>query len=511
MARETKAAVYARISQDTAGEGLGVQRQEKACRTKAKALGWEVVESYIDNDLSASKTVPRPQYDRLIADLESGHVNAVVVYDLDRLTRKPAELEVFIELADRKNVSLANVSGDVDLTTGAGRMFARIKGAVARAESDRLAERVIAQQRQHAEAGKKHQGSKRTFGFTRAMRPVPAEAAVVKDVFRRKARGESLTSIAKGLNDRGIPTTGGGTWDASIVTRLIRRHDYIGEVTIKGEVVGKAEWDPLVSRDIWLLANEEVERNHNRGKKARRSLLAGFLVCGNCLTKMKQGGAKNDQRYNCPSPSAVPGACGSCSIVTAKTDLAVFNAVWRKEQQGDAPPPLVPARDYAAEQEALQAELDQAHQLREAGELALIDAVPIINDLRAKLAKVQREAAASTPDLGHMQLLLDWEDWNLSQQRVWLDQYVSYIFVSKADPNLPKKGFKPWRLEIHYTDGTSERLNAAGRVVDASRQPEPKPKRVCSVDGCDKPFYSKDLCHNHYKAAWRRARRAQIR
>src|SRR4051794_31578874 len=116
------AGIYARISLDVAGESLGVARQVEDCQAKATALGWTVTETYTDNDVSASKDIPRPQYARMLADLESGRIKAVVVYDLDRLTRKPAELETFIDLTDRHGVALANVSGDVDLTTASGRM-----------------------------------------------------------------------------------------------------------------------------------------------------------------------------------------------------------------------------------------------------------------------------------------------------------------------------------------------------------------------------------------------------
>ncbi len=116
-----KAGIYVRLSLDIEGLGLGVARQKEDCTAKATALGWQVVDVYSDNDVSASKAQVRPEYERLLSDLESGRINAVVVYDLDRLTRKPAELEAFIGLTDRLGVALANVAGDVDLTTAAGR------------------------------------------------------------------------------------------------------------------------------------------------------------------------------------------------------------------------------------------------------------------------------------------------------------------------------------------------------------------------------------------------------
>lgn len=125
-----RAAVYVRISSDPSGQRLGVTRQLKECKAKAAALGWEVAEVYEDNDTSASGTRPRPRYRQMLADLEAGQIDALVVWDLDRLTRRPIEVEEFIDLADRRGVALASVGGDVDLSTDNGRLFARIKGAV---------------------------------------------------------------------------------------------------------------------------------------------------------------------------------------------------------------------------------------------------------------------------------------------------------------------------------------------------------------------------------------------
>lgn len=96
-----------------------------------------MAEVYVDNDLSAYSGKLRPAYERLLADLLAGLRDAVLVVDQDRLTRHPAELEGFIDLADRHGIALANVSGDVDLGTSDGRFRARIMGAVARQESER--------------------------------------------------------------------------------------------------------------------------------------------------------------------------------------------------------------------------------------------------------------------------------------------------------------------------------------------------------------------------------------
>src|SRR5271165_5724161 len=103
-----KAAIYTRISSDD-GTALGVARQERDCRELVARRGWTVAGVYTDNDVSATNGKPRPAYQRLLADLADGLVDAVVVWDLDRLHRRPIELEEFLDLADRRRVALASV------------------------------------------------------------------------------------------------------------------------------------------------------------------------------------------------------------------------------------------------------------------------------------------------------------------------------------------------------------------------------------------------------------------
>src|SRR5438093_3773418 len=137
MSGPRAAAIYARISEDRAGEMLGIKRQLADCEKYAELKGWTVVDRYCDDDISAYSGKTRPEYRRLLEDISIGRIDAVVVWHQDRLHRHPKELEEFIETCDRARVThLASVQGEVDLSTHDGRFHARIMGAVARKESD---------------------------------------------------------------------------------------------------------------------------------------------------------------------------------------------------------------------------------------------------------------------------------------------------------------------------------------------------------------------------------------
>ena len=146
------AAIYARISSDQTGEALGVTRQLEDCRKLAADQGWIVGEEYVDNDVSAYKSSaarPRPQYQRLLADLADGHRDAVIVYSLDRQTRQPMELEEFTRLCECAGVmQVKSVTADIYLGNDDGLFMARILAAIASKESARKSERLKRKARQ---------------------------------------------------------------------------------------------------------------------------------------------------------------------------------------------------------------------------------------------------------------------------------------------------------------------------------------------------------------------------
>src|SRR5919202_223900 len=110
-----RAGIYARISSDREGDNLAISRQLADCERLAERRGWTVVERYIDSHISAYNGRRRPEYLRLLDDVDAGAVQAVLVYHADRLHRHPRELEEFIDLCQRSKTKIGKVSGDLDL------------------------------------------------------------------------------------------------------------------------------------------------------------------------------------------------------------------------------------------------------------------------------------------------------------------------------------------------------------------------------------------------------------
>jgi DNA invertase Pin-like site-specific DNA recombinase len=325
------AAIYCRISSDRSGEGLGVERQEQLCRKLAGERGWPVAEVYVDNDRSAYRGKARPAYTRMLGDIEAGVRDAVLCVDLDRLTRRPAELESFMEIADSLGIALANVSGDTDLSSSDGRFKARIMGAVARQESEKKAERVAREAEQAARRGEPR-GSRRPFGYEADRITIrEEEAALIKDAAERVLRGETVPAIARDWNARGLPSPQGAAhgWSATTVMGILRNPRIAGLRTYRGEIVADGAWPEIVDRKTFERLQGEIRRTVRPGRAPKR-LLTAIARCGRCGAPLwnsnRTDNGRRVSRYCCIKRPGAPG-CGATTVVADRLDELIVEAV----------------------------------------------------------------------------------------------------------------------------------------------------------------------------------------
>ena len=228
MKKVRAAAVYARISSDD-GTALGVKRQVADCRRLAAEMGWVIAEEYVDNDISAFSGKRRPGYERMLADVADGSRDAVIVYHADRLTRRPIELEQFVEVATAAGVGHVRfvAGGEMDMASGDGLLVLRMLAAVAASESASKSRRVRRKMDEVAASGRPHGGSARPFGYEDDRVTVRKdEAKVIRVLVARFLAGESLRSLATWLDAEGVRTVSGGLWrTTSGVPRRFRTAD----------------------------------------------------------------------------------------------------------------------------------------------------------------------------------------------------------------------------------------------------------------------------------------------
>lgn len=314
MATPKAAAIYARISRDATGEALGVERQLEDCRALAKEFGWTVVDEYVDNDRSAYSGKPRPEYLRLLQDLKAGERDGIIGWHADRLHRSPSELETFISLCEAQAIEVRTVrAGILDLATPSGRTVARIHGALARGESEKMSDRLKRANRQRAEMGKPAKGGRRGYGYERDGTIREDEAAIIRELVERFLAGESLSSLHRWLNDDDVPPPhGAGKWWAATVRDILRSARISGQKEHLGEIVALGAWPAIITPEQTARIRHILDDPaRQRVRTPSRYLLTGLIRCDVCGVPMSGGPKEGTPSYICRKWT---NGCGRVSI-----------------------------------------------------------------------------------------------------------------------------------------------------------------------------------------------------
>lgn len=385
-----RAAIYTRISKDTAGLGAGVERQERECRELADSLGWTVAAVFSDNDVSAYRGKRRPQFEAMRGALTAGTVDAVLAWHPDRLTRQPRELEDLIDLLEATGTAVATVSaGAYDLSTPAGRLGARTVGAAARYESEQKSARHKSKARQLAEKGLVGGGGTRPFGYLDDRRTiVESEAATLRDAADLLIAGWSIRRVCRHLNESGRFTVTGANWSPTSLRRCVTSPRVAGLRQHQGEVIGDATWPAILDRPTWeRLRLSLLDPGRRKNERMTRYLLAGLVYTESGLRMFARPNANGVRRY-----FALPEGDKSGGAITAdELESLVVEAVLQRFDETPIAAPTAPEADELGAVAGIESELDELAKLRGEGAISMREWVAAREPLLARL-----EAARST-------------------------------------------------------------------------------------------------------------------
>lgn len=325
-------ALYARISQDRSGDEAGVTRQLKDCRAEAERRGWVVGEEYVDEDVSAYSGKRRPAYERMLRDLTEGRRDAVVVWHMDRLHRRPIELEQFVSVCERAGVrDVVTLSGEVDLANGDGLLMARLLAAVAANESASKSRRLKRKALEIAETGRPTMGGRRPFGFAEdRITHEPTEAAAVREAATRLLAGESLTSVTMWMQESGVSTVSGAPWRTHSVRQVVTNPRMWGMRVHQDQVIGVGTWEPILTPEQGeRLRRLLLDPARRTNRTARRYLLSGMLTCGKCGARMVSAPREGVRRYVCRTGPDQRG-CGGIYVTADPLERFVAEAVLQR-------------------------------------------------------------------------------------------------------------------------------------------------------------------------------------
>lgn len=460
----TRAAIYCRISKDREGAGLGVQRQEQDCREIAQKLGWEVAYVLVDNDISAYSGKLRPKYRELLEVMKTGTIQGVIAWHTDRLHRSPIELEEYIDVSDKHGVTTQTVkAGEIDLSTASGKAVARTLGAWARFESEHKSDRITRKKRQLAHEGA-FSGGPIPYGWQITDGTpliVEADAKEIRQAFSATIAGESIGSIVRDLNERGVLTRRGQKWTSTAVRNLLLRPTYAGLAAYRGEIVGQSTFPPIITEDEWRTVTAILTNPARRTQTDSRvkHLLAGLLRCGFCGAPMQissRAGGTSDARfyYKCRTRGTGHAFQTAGPVEELVSDMVIA----RLDQPGiiarlSGPQNQDRQHQLQSEAASLRGRLDEAANSFADGLITAKQLESITGRVQGKLEDIEKELALAArasvvPASAQDNVRAWWESAGIERQRAVIDALMVPIVepIGKSAPRV----FDPERIRIEW-------------------------------------------------------------
>jgi site-specific DNA recombinase len=283
----TRVCLYTRISTDEENQPTSLHSQLERLEAFCKAQeGWRIVAHHEDRQSGA--TLSRPGLERAVELAREQRIDLLLVYRVDRLSRKVRQLAQLAEDLDRCEVVLRSATEPFDTGSAAGRMMLQMLAVFAEFEHATIVDRVTAGIERRAKEGRWATG-RLPFGYRRneekQVVPDEREAAVVRRIFELYASGRLGTAaIARTLTAEQAPSPPRG-WQPAVVQWLLENDAYLGRVHLRGQSFPGLH-EPLVDELTFARAQRLLhERGEDCAKRRNNPsdyLLSGLLRCGRC-------------------------------------------------------------------------------------------------------------------------------------------------------------------------------------------------------------------------------------
>lgn len=439
--------LYLRLSLDFEG-ATSIDRQEVDCRRWCAAHDLIVREVHVDRGVSGySAGAHRSGFDAALAAVSCGEVATLVVWKLDRLSRRGVgQVGALLDDFERAGARLVSVQDQLDTAQPQARMIIALLSEFARAESETMGMRIKSAKEAQRASGQWLSG-KPPFGYAiapdRRLVPVEPAAGVMREVFGLINAGLSLGEICRRLNARGLRNSRGTRWTTPVLSDAIRTPAYAGltpvrHVTAEGrhasgkpavyrdrdtgmEVSCLAQGArPIVSRSQQLAAFAALElrmRRYGRGmrpvpvNRSHALLVRGLGRCAGCDRSLVTHGGYKCRRYNSAGESVCARPVNATIGVVDRHVTEAWHALLgrhtsdsealrRAVAQRWTPTPrrLTGRARLQAERVDLGVRLedaDAAHYVR--GDLDSVRHAKVVNALQRRIARVEAALADSEP------------------------------------------------------------------------------------------------------------------
>ena len=351
--KKVRCAIYTRKSSE---EGLDMEfnsldAQRESCEAyvaSQKPEGWVPVADRYDDGGWSGGNLDRPALQRLLADIEAGRIDVVVVYKIDRLSRALMDFAKLVEVFDRRGVTFVSVTQSFNTTTSMGRLTLNILLSFAQFEREVIGER-IRDKFAASRARGMWMGGIPPLGYDVRDRKLvvnEAEAELVRHIFERFLKVGSATLLVKELNAAGHRTKSWTTQDGKdrqgqpftkgFLYKMLVNRVYLGEAVHKG-VAHPGEHTAIIDRGTWdkvraVMTDNAPRKRANAVRASTPAPLKGLVVCGHCGRAMTPTHTRKNGRlyryYTClKAIGSGHETCPVRSVAAGEIEAAVIGQV----------------------------------------------------------------------------------------------------------------------------------------------------------------------------------------
>ena len=283
-----KAALYTRVSTlEQVQFGYSIGEQKERLKNYAQSQDFSIVDIYSDEGISG-KSLIRPAMERLINDIKANKINIVLIYKLDRLSRRVKDVLELVELFDNYNVTLFSLNENIDLSSPFGRASLKMSATFSEFERETIVERMQMGKSARAKMGKYACPGKCPFGY-RLNREKDCldvherEAEAIREMFDKYIYdGLSFRKLYEYMKAK-YSDIKFFSHDMSCKD-VIERPLYAGYFNYKGnELIKATNVPPIISYETYLQAQERVKKNTTKRERDNSPyLLTGLMLCAKC-------------------------------------------------------------------------------------------------------------------------------------------------------------------------------------------------------------------------------------
>jgi site-specific DNA recombinase len=339
--QKRRCAVYTRKSSE---EGLEIEfnsleAQRESCEAyiaSQRGQGWILVPDHYDDGGVSGGTLDRPALKRLLAEVEAGRIDIVVVYKVDRLSRSLLGFHKLIEMLERRNATFVSITEAFNTTDAMGRMHLNIMLAFAQYEREVTGERI----RDKVAASRKKgmwMGGWAPLGYEvkdRKLVVSEADAKLVRSIFQRFLKVGSATRLARQLIAENLRNKYGKLIDKGMLYKLLNNPVYVGIAMHKG-VSYPGEHLGIIDRKIWDKVQAKFQENPRKRAGTARAqtpaLLKGIIFGPTGIAMSPTHTRKNGRLYRYYLSQTVlklgAGDCPVARVPAAEIEKIVIDQV----------------------------------------------------------------------------------------------------------------------------------------------------------------------------------------